>query len=113
MSPTLRKTSPLKGRATGRNVGAPTLKVLLEGLWKEFVFSGIGDSIEASFQNGNRAAWLTSQKRELRSRTPNVGAPTLRVILEVMRAPRVWGLRRWLARDRLRRLGRRGCGLAA
>src|SRR3981189_3070266 len=39
-----------------KNVGAPTLKVLLEGLWKEFVFSGIGGLTDMSFQNGNRAA---------------------------------------------------------
>jgi hypothetical protein len=41
------------------NVGAPTFKVLLEGLCKEFIFKGIGDFVRPSFQNGNWVAQLT------------------------------------------------------
>jgi hypothetical protein len=40
------------------NVGAPTFKVLLEGLGKKSVFSGIKDLDETSFQNGDWVAWL-------------------------------------------------------
>jgi hypothetical protein len=75
------------------NVGAPTFKVLLEGFTKEVVFKIIDGFGEGLFHFGKSVTRLTPQKRELCSRTPSVGAPTLKVILEVMLAPRVWGLR--------------------
>ena len=104
-----------------KNVGAPTFKVLLEGFRKEFVFTGIGDSGETSFQIGNWVVRITPQKRWLShpsirlrvNRTPNVGAPTLKVILEVMRAPLALELCLWLAPNRRPLRGRIRRGLAA